>query len=444
MNWWRRGGSVDGSDRWARRTWDDVRRRDGFERWGLVLAVGLVSGLVGAGYVETLRVVSRVLGPGAFAAPEHLVVLVAVGATIGVLTMALGNPGDVELLVDNIHVRGGDGNLRDLRTLIPVSLLGIGAGSAIGPEAPLVQTTGSIGSWMGWHRHLGVAESRVLTITGMAAGFTVLFGAPLGSAIFALEILHRRGLQYYEALVPAAIGSLSGYAVYVGVTGMGFHPVWRFPTPRTLTGFDLVVGLAAGIAAALVAVGFTYASKGFRSIFRKMPVLVRPAVGGLALGGLALWSPYALTFGEGQTQFVATTTKLALGMLLVAALAKFVASSMIVSAGWRGGFIIPMFFIGAALGSAGATAFGVNRVVAMAAMMAAINVGVTKTPFGSTLVVAEMAGLRLLPPVLIASLVSLFLTSRVSMIDTQREREGAFGGPRLDMDTDSPRGEPDL
>ena len=139
---------------------------------------------------------------------------------------------------------------------------------------------------------------------------------------------------------------------------------------------------------------------------------------------------------------MATTTKLALATLLVAALAKFVASSMIVSAGWRGGFIIPMFFLGAALGSAGHVVLGVDRVVAMTAMMAAINVGVTKTPFGSTIVVAEMAGLRLLPPVLLASLVSLFLTSRVSMIDTQREREGAFGGPTLDSETDSPPGDP--
>jgi H+/Cl- antiporter ClcA len=437
MIWSRRDDSPDGSGR-ARRAWGTVVGRAEAGRWVLVLAVGLISGVVGAGYVETLRQVTRVLGPGAFATPEHLVVLVAVGATIGVLTMALGNPGDVELLVDNIHVRGGNGNLRDLRTLIPVSLLGIGAGSAIGPEAPLVQTTGSIGSWVGWHRRLGVAESRVLTITGMAAGFTVLFGAPLGSAIFALEILHRRGLQYYEALVPAAIGSLSGYAVYVGITGMGFHPVWRFPEPHTLTGVDLLVGLGAGVAGALVAGGFTYASKGFRTLFRRLPVPVRPAVGGLALGGLALWSPYALTFGEGQVQLVATTAKLALGTLLVAALAKFVASSMIVSAGWRGGFIIPMFFIGAALGSAGHAALGVDRVVAMTAMMAAINVGVTKTPFGSTLVVAEMAGLRLLPPILLASLVALFLTSRVSMIDTQREREGAFGDPTIDSEADNP------
>ena len=64
-----------------------------------------------------------------------------------------------------------------------------------------------------------------------------------------------------------------------------------------------------------------------------------------------------------------------------------------------------------------------NQVVLMLALMAAANVGVTKTPLGSCLIVAGMAGFRLLPPMLIASLVSLFPTSRVSMIETQRERE---------------------
>jgi H+/Cl- antiporter ClcA len=68
----------------------------------------------------------------------------------------------------------------------------------------------------------------------------------------------------------------------------------------------------------------------------------------------------------------------------------------------------------------------------MAALMVACNVGVTKTLVGSTLVVAEMGGMPLLPPVLVAGMVSLFLTSRVSMIETQRDR----------WDPSSPGGEP--
>jgi H+/Cl- antiporter ClcA len=396
--------------------------------WWLVVLVGVMSGVVGAIFVETLERVTALLGPSEFTRATHLLVFGVVGVVIALLTRYLGSPGDVELLVDNIHVMGGRSDIRDLRSLLPVSLLGIGAGSAIGPEAPLVQTTGSLGSWLALHRRLSVSETRILTITGMAAGFTVLFGAPLGSAIFALEILHRRGLQYYEALLPAGVGASSGYVVYVLTTGMGLTPLWHFVAPAHLHVPDLGVGLAAGVVGALVAAAFSYLTRLFRQLFLLLPALTRPVLGGLALGGLAFVSPYAVTFGEGQIQHV-VTAKLAVVTLLVAAAAKLCGSSMIVSSGWRGGFIIPLFFIGAALGAASAHIGGITEVVPVTTLMAAVNVGVTKTPFGSTLVVCEMAGIRLLPPVLLASIVSLLLTSRVSLIETQRERTGALEGP---------------
>lgn len=394
--------------------------------WLVIMAVGVMGGLVGAAYVTALRAITAVLGPQSWGRGAHLGVMAAAGAAIGVLTLLLGNPGDVELLVDNIHVHGGKSDLRELRSLIPVSLIGIGAGSAIGPEAPLVQTTGALGSWAARRLQLDLADMRVLTITGMAAGFTVLFGAPLGSAIFALEILHRRGLQYYEALMPAAAGSLCGYAIYVAMTGMGLAPVWAFPALGRLGVRDLVVGLAGGVAGAGIAAAFTYLAHAMRRGFRLLPVLLRPVAGGLFLGALAWVSRFALTFGEGQIQVVATT-RLLTSTLLIAAAVKLVASSAIVSSGWRGGFIIPLLFIGAAVGSAGASVLHFNPAVAMVATMAGANVGVTKTPFGTCLIVCSMAGLRVFPPALLASLVSLALTSRVWMIETQREREGAFG-----------------
>ncbi|HYR63942.1 MAG TPA: chloride channel protein [Actinomycetota bacterium] len=63
-------------------------------------------------------------------------------------------------------------------------------------------------------------------------------------------------------------------------------------------------------------------------------------------------SPFALTYGEGQIQTV-VSARLAISTLVVTAGIKLLASSTIVSAGWRGGFIIPLFFMGVALGSAG-------------------------------------------------------------------------------------------
>lgn len=390
--------------------------------WQLVVIVGVVSGLIGAAYIGAMQFVDHVLGAEHWSNGGHLVVLALVGAAIGGLTLLLGSPGDVELLVDNIHVTGGREDIRDLRSLIPVSLLGIGAGSAIGPEAPLVQTTGSIGSWIARRHGLGTEDLRVLTITGMAAGFTVLFGTPLGGAIFALEILHRRGLQYYEALMPSAIGALSGYAVFSVVRDAGMGPVWDFPAGSRLHPGDLLVGVGGGVAGAAVAIAFTYVTVFQRWVIHQLPALARPVAGGLILGGLAFLSPYALTFGEAQINTI-LATELGIGTLLLAAGCKLLASSAMVSSGWRGGFIIPLFFLGVVLGTIASRELHTDLVVTVVALMVACNVGVTKTPFGSTLVVTGMAGVALLPTSLVAAIVALVLTSRVGLIETQRERD---------------------
>ena len=393
---------------------------------GLVLTVGAMGGVVGAAFVGAMKLLERGLWPTHSSTGVHLAILVGVGAAVGVLTRVLGTPGDVELLVNNIHVLGGAEDIHDLRSLIPVSLLCISSGGGMGPEAPLVQTTGGLGSWLAARWRVSTLDTRILTITGMAAGFTVLFGAPLGSAVFALEILHRRGLQYYEALLPAVMGSLAGYVVNSVVSHAGLTPVWRFPPVGTIHQIDLLWGVACGVAGAAVAVTFTYLTRGLQWAFRRVSPSLRPVIGGLALGALAFWSPYALTFGEAQIGGL-LVSKAAAATFGVAALAKLCGTTVTLSSGWRGGFIIPLFFMGVALGRLGHAVFpDSNVVVLMAALMAAANCGVTKTPLGSALVVAEMAGLRLLPPVLIASMVALLLTSEVGLIHSQREREGAF------------------
>jgi H+/Cl- antiporter ClcA len=391
-----------------------------------VVVVGLGGGLIGAGFVGLLHLLQAVLWPSHWRSGPHFFILIGVGAAVAVLTRVLGNPGDVELLVNNIHVMGGPDDIRDLRSLVPVSLLCISSGGAMGPEAPMVQLTGSFGAWLSGRCRLPVGDTRILTISGMAAGFTVLFGAPLGSAIFALEILHRRGLEYYEALLPAVLGSLSGYAVYAAITGLGLQPIWHFPAIGSIHGFDVVWAVGVGVAGSVVSVVFTYLSTGLLWVFRRLHPMVRPVIGGAVLGALAFWSPYALTFGEAQLNPL-VAQRATVTVLVVAAAAKLCGTAVTLSSGWRGGFIIPMFFLGASLGRlAHLLVPSTNEVVLMAAFMAAINVGVTKTPIGSTLVVTEMAGLALLPTTLIAAVVALFLTSEVGLIHTQREREGAF------------------
>jgi H+/Cl- antiporter ClcA len=391
---------------------------------GLVVLVGLAAGIVGALYLLVLHLLQNVLWPTHWSGAVGFAILGGVGLVAGLVTRFVGSPGDVELMVDNIHVSGSATGMRTLRSLIPISWLCIASGGGMGPEAPLVQTTGTLASWTAKRAGLVVRESRVLTIAGMAAGFTVLFGAPLGSAIFALEMLHRRGLQYYEALLPAVLGSLAGYVVYVGATGADLVPVWHLSSPVALRPSDLAWAVVAGIGGALAATAFTYLSTALRVGARKLKAELRPVVGGLLLAALGLASTYSLTFGEAQINEILAHHGGTVAFFALAALAKLAGTSVTLSSEWRGGFIIPLFFIGACLGRAfHVIAPGTNEAVMVAAFMASANAGVTKTPIGSTLVVSEMAGFRLLPTTLIATMVAFMLTSEVGLIHTQRERD---------------------
>jgi H+/Cl- antiporter ClcA len=193
-------------------------------------------------------------------------------------------------------------------------------------------------------------------------------------------------------------------------------------TRHSLSAVGVVTAVGAGVAGAAIAVIFTVTTLALRRVFGAIPPVVRPVVGGVVLATLALWSRYALTFGEGQTGHV-LAVEVSAGVLAVAAVAKLLGTSVTVSSGWPGGFIIPLFFIGASLGQLTHHAIPDARVaVVCAGLMAAANVGVTKTLLGSTLVVTEMGGLQLLPTTLIAAVVSFMLTSEVGLIDSQRER----------------------
>jgi H+/Cl- antiporter ClcA len=391
---------------------------------GLVVIVGLGSGIVGALYLLVIHLLQNVLWPTEWSGAIGFVILGGVGLFAGVVTRFVGSPGDVELMVDNIHVSGTSSGVRMLRSLVPISWLCIASGGGMGPEAPLVQTTGTLASWTAKHAGLVVRESRVLTIAGMAAGFTVLFGAPLGSAIFALEMLHRRGLQYYEALLPAVLGSLAGYAVYTVATGADLEPIWHLPSPVAIRPIDLLWAVAAGIGGALVAVIFTYLCTALRAGARKIKAELRPVVGGLLLAALGLASAFSLTFGEAQINEILSHHGGTAAFFALAAGAKLLGTSVTLSSEWRGGFIIPLFFMGACLGRMfHVLAPGTNEAVMVAGFMAAANAGVTKTPLGSTLVVTEMAGIRLLPTTLLATITAFILTSEVGLIHTQRERD---------------------
>ena len=221
------------------------------------------------------------------------------------------------------------------------------------------------------------------------------------------------------------LGSLAGYAVYVAATGAGLPAdlapdrTGRAPPRRPRVGRG---GRSRGHARChRVHVPQHHVARSARAGFGPSSV---PSSAAWSSPRLGLASAYSLTFGEEQISEILVHHGGTVAFFALAAGAKLLGTSVTLSAEWRGGFIIPLFFIGACLGRAfHVIAPGTNEAVMIAGFMASTNVGVTKTPIGSTLVVSEMAGFRLLPTTLLATFVAYILTSEVGLIHTQRERD---------------------
>src|SRR3546814_187225 len=112
----------------------------------------------------------------------------------------------------------------------------------------------------------------------MASAFAVLFGAPLGSAVFALEILHRRGLEYYEALMPALGGAFVGFAVFTVLEGAGYEPLITLPAAVDPSSVDLLWGALSALVGAGLALTFVACVGAARRLARWVPEVVRPAL----------------------------------------------------------------------------------------------------------------------------------------------------------------------
>jgi chloride channel protein, CIC family len=324
--------------------------------------------------------------------------------------------------VEAFHFKGG--KVRPIVPLIKVfaSAITIGSGGAAGREGPTAQISVGVGSMLADLMRLPDEERRVLVLAGMAAGLAAIFRSPLGMAIFSVEILYSGMAFETEALIYTVVASVVAYAV--NGLFVGWSPIFLFPQtvhftqPIALVGYA-VLGVVAGIVGAIEPPIFY----GIRDLFRaiRIPNHVKPAIGGLLMGLLALAVPETISTGYGWVQKAMTGDYVGWSLILLA-IAKILAMSLTISSGGSGGVFGPNVYIGGMVGAW--VAFVADRFIPGAGFntaafavvgMAAVFAGTARVPIATLIMVAEMTGgYGLIVPSMLATTIAFVVERTVS------------------------------
>jgi CIC family chloride channel protein len=403
-------------------------------RLSQTLFLGMIAGYTPPGLPQEGGVLAQVVG-------RHGLWLIPLVTTLGglisgaiVYTWAPEAEGHgTDTVVKALHWTNGLIRARVAPIKMLASAITIGSGGAAGREGPTALIAAGFGSmYASWLKRT-TRERRLIVLMGMAAGLSAIFRSPIGTAIFSVEVLYSTIEFEAEGLLYCMLSAIIAYAVNGAF--VGFKPMFAVPgqiPPTQLTHYlwFIALGAASGVAATVLPEVFYRIRDGFHAI--PIPRWIKPGIGGLLVGVMALWLPQVLGGGYGWIQ-QAINGDMALKLLLVLMGAKLLAFSLTVSSGGSGGVFAPSLFVGAMLGGAfsGLSHHAPAGLVIVG--MAAVFGGAARVPIATLLMVTEMTGgYALLVPAGLAVMLSFLTQMHLSQFVKYRSMYEAQVADRAD------------
>ena len=385
-------------------------------RWLVFAALtGIVLGLVGTAFGKGVELAT------AFRTAHFWLILGLPLAGVAIVWMyhwerKQEKRSSTNMVLDAIHSEGNI-PLKTAPLIFAATILTHLFGGSAGREGAALQLGGSIGNFIGKTLRIDENDRRVMIMCGMSAAFSALFGTPMAAAVFSMEVVSV-GIMHYAALVPCVVASYVAYSVAYGfgLTGERFA-LAALPEFNLLNGGKI---LLLGLCCAAVSILFCVALHKTEELFAEklQNAYLRAAVSGCLL--------IILTLLLGTTDYLGT------GMQIVeqavvegkafwgAFLLKILFTAVTLSGGFKGGEIVPSFFVGATFGCVFGQLLHISPSLAAACGMAAVFCGVTNSPISSLLISLEMFGFEGAPFFFLAIAVSYMQSGYYGLYRSQK------------------------
>ena len=393
-------------------------------RWVLLGAlVGLLCGAASAAFLYLLDRATSFR-----ASHESLVyALPFAGLVIGLIYQRFGASiaGGNNLVIDTIHDAGPRLPLRMAPMVLIGTVLTHLFGGSAGREGTAVQMGASLADAVAHRLKLNGALRRQLIAAGVAGGFGSVFGTPIAGTVFGLEFVVLGRIEY-DALVPALVSALLGDLT---TRALGISHT-RYPAPPALALTPLVIAkwFAFAAALALVTIAFIelthFLKKHGANWLPRLPLR-------MFAGGVLVVSGWKLVgtsdyLGLGVPTIVRAFSDPALPTSAFAL--KLVFTAVTLGAGFLGGEVTPLFFVGAALGNVLARVLGLPLALGAGVGLAGVFAAAANTPLALSLMAVELLGANVLPHVVIVCVLTYLMSGERSIYSAQRLWRRKHGG----------------
>ena len=357
-----------------------------FLKWLLIAHLtGAVGGLVGSLFHLSVGLATSFRA----AHPWLLYLLPAAGLVIGLIYHLLHTENkNTNTIIDSVQL-GERVPLALVPTIYLATVITHLCGGSAGREGAALQIGGSLGNCVGRLCRLDDKDMRIATLSGMSAVFAALFGTPLTATVFALEVISV-GVIYYSAFVPCLVASL----IALSVAGLFGIEAERFVIPVLLP-LQGATALRVAILALLctvVSIVFCLTMHGTEHALRhRIPNdFVRVLCGGGAIVGLTLLLGTGEFNGAGMASIRRAVEE---GVARPDAfLWKLLFTAVTLGTGYKGGEVVPCFFVGATFGCTVGALLGLPAGFAAAIGLVCVFCGAVNCPLASILLSVELFG----------------------------------------------------